>query len=161
MALLRQGGLFDTMVPMTVLCATFEVPYGDEDYLELVRLRDLHLRQPIGLRLHPEDLVGEEQHRHFAIKEAGSCVGGLIAVRLAPDSAKLRQMWVLPELRGQGHGTHLLETVEQVLMLDGVSHFMLHSRQDATGFYAKCGYEEVGGIFPEVGRPHQRMDKFM
>jgi N-acetylglutamate synthase-like GNAT family acetyltransferase len=149
------------MVVMTVLCPTFEVPHGGSDYLELVRLRDLHLRQPIGLRLQDEDLAGEERQRHFAIKEAGSIVGGLIAVHLSPDSMKLRQMWVLPELQGQGHGRDLLQTVEQVLRLDGISHFTLHARRDAVGFYRKCGYEPVGGTFVEVGIPHQRMDKFV
>jgi GNAT superfamily N-acetyltransferase len=146
---------------MTVVCPTFEVAHGGEDYLELVRLRDLHLRQPIGLHLHAEDRIGEERHRHFAIKDEGVIAGGLIAVRLSPDSAKLRQMWVLPELRGQGHGRHLIETVEQVLLLDGVSHFTLHARENARGFYEKCGYEVVGGIFTEVDRPHLRMDKFV
>lgn len=146
---------------MIVTCPTHEVGYGSADYLELVRLRDLHLRQPIGLRLNPADRVGEDSHRHFAIKEGDQIAGGLIAVRLSPDSAKLRQMWVLPELRGQGHGRNLLETVEQLLVLHGVSHFFLHARQDVIGFYEKCGYSTVGGIITEVGRPHQRMDKFV
>jgi N-acetylglutamate synthase-like GNAT family acetyltransferase len=143
-----------------VSCTTFEVPHGGVDYLELVRLRELHLRQPLGLRLREEERAGEERQRHFAIKEAGSIVGGLIALRLSPDSVKFRQMWVLPELRGQGNGMHLLDTVEQALVEEGVSHFTLHARTEATGFYCKCGYEPVGGIFMEVGRPHQRMDKF-
>ena len=46
---------------MTVSCATFEVPYGGEDYLELTRLRDLHLRQPIGLRLAQTTLLDHSQ----------------------------------------------------------------------------------------------------
>ena len=141
-------------------CPTFEVPHGSPDYLELVRLRDLYLRQPLGLRLHGEDLSGEASQRHFAIKEAGSIVGGLLALRLSADSVKLRQMWILPELRGRGNGKHLLRTVEQALLQDGVRHFTLHAREQAIGFYRKCGYEPVGGPFTEIGLPHQRMDKF-
>jgi GNAT superfamily N-acetyltransferase len=148
--------MFAAMVP----CPTFEVPHGGADYLELVRLRDLYLRQPLGLCLHDEDLSDEAWQRHFAIKQAGSIVGGLIALRLSADSVKLRQMWILPELRGQGNGKQLLATVEQALLQDGVRHFTLHARRDATGFYRKCGYDPVGTLFTEIGLPHQRMDKF-
>lgn len=146
---------------MTLTMPIQEVPYNSPDYLEIVRLRDLHLRQPIGLRLHDEDRVGEDQHRHFALKDgSGAISGGLIAVPLSVNSAKLRQMWILPELRGQGHGKHLLETVERALWMDGFRHFTLHARQNATGFYAGCGYEVVGSVFVEVGKPHLRMDKY-
>ena len=48
-----------------------------------------------------------------------------------------------------------------MLLLDGVSPFLLHARENATGFYEKCGYEVVGGILTEVGGPHLRMDKFV
>lgn len=146
---------------MTFSMPILEIPYNSNDYHELVRLRDLHLRQPIGLRLHDEDRAGEDGHRHFALKDEGGVIaGGLIVVPLAAHSAKLRQMWILPELRGQGHGKHLLETVERALWMDGFRHFTLNARQNATGFYTECGYEVVGSVFVEVGKPHLRMDKY-
>lgn len=138
-----------------------EITYDSSDYHELVRLRDLHLRQPIGLRLHDEDRLGEDAHRHFALKdEGGGISGGIIAVPLAPHSAKLRQMWILPELRGVGHGKHLLETVERALWMEGYRHFTLNARQNATGFYTECGYEVVSSVFIEVGKPHLTMEKY-
>ena len=137
-----------------------EVAYGSREYFELVRLRDLHLRQPIGRRLYDEDRVGEERHRHFALEEDGTIVGGLIAVPLEHESAKLRQMWIHPDIRGQGNGRHLLESVESVLVSDGFRHFTLHARQNAAEFYAKSGYQAIGTYFTEVGRPHLRMDKY-
>jgi len=146
---------------MILTMSVAEVPYGSPDYLELVRLRDLHLRQPIGLRLHEEDRIGEEGHRHFALTEGGRIIGGMIAVPLDTGSAKLRQMWIHPQWRDRGQGRHLLETVEQLLAAEGVRHFTLHARENAAGFYAKSGYELIGGIFPEVGRPHLRMDKYL
>jgi GNAT superfamily N-acetyltransferase len=138
-----------------------EYSYGSDGYLNLVRLRDLHLRQPIGLRLNAEDRVGEERHRHFALEEDGVAVGGLIAVPLDARTAKLRQMWIHPGLRSGGHGTYLLTFVEAELANAGVRKFTLHARQNAVGFYRKNGYACVGGIFTEVGRPHQAMEKVL
>jgi GNAT superfamily N-acetyltransferase len=144
---------------MTLVMNLVEVDHGSPAYHELVRLRDLHLRQPIGLRLKPEDLTGEEAHRHFALVENGIIRGGLIANPLGPADAKLRQMWIHPDLRGRGHGRELLAGVEARLAGEGVSGFILHARQNAAAFYGKCGYGTVGGTFLEVGRPHLRMEK--
>ena len=138
-----------------------EVPYDSAEYLELARLRDLHLRQPIGLRLRDTDRIGEDRHRHFLLEKEGLIVGGLIAVPLSPESAKLRQMWIHPDHRGLGYGQHLLEAVEQLLGSQGVRNFTLHARENAADFYAKSGYETIGEGFMEVGRPHLRMDKYV
>lgn len=136
-----------------------EFDHGSPGYVELVRLRDLHLRQPIGLRLSPGDTAGEETQRHFALVENGGIVGGLIANPCGSGSAKLRQMWIHPDLRGQGHGRVLLSEVESRLAGEGIRHFVLHAREDAAGFYATGGYRTVGDVFIEVGRPHLRMEK--
>jgi predicted GNAT family N-acyltransferase len=146
---------------MTSTMTVVEFPHGSPGYHELVRLRDLHLRQPIGLRLRDEDRVGEETHRHFALVENDVILGGLIANPLGADAAKLRQMWIDPGLRGQGHGRDLLEEAERRLVSEGVRHFVLHARENAAGFYRASGYQAVGGVFTEVGRPHLRMEKHL
>lgn len=144
---------------MILVMHVVEFAHDSPGYRELVRLRDLHLRQPIGLRLHPEDLAGEENHRHFALVEGEEIFGGLIANPYGHATAKLRQMWIHPDLRGQGHGHELLSEVESRLAAEGVDHFILHARQNAAGFYEKSGYQAVGDLFTEVGRPHLRMEK--
>lgn len=144
---------------MTSVTSIVEIAHDSPGYHQLVSLRDLHLRQPIGLRLHPADLAGEEGHRHFALVEDGRILGGLIANPLGPDRAKLRQMWIHPDLRGQGHGRELLSEVEARLASEGVTGFVLHARQNAAGFYEKCGYVARGEPFTEVGRPHLLMEK--
>ena len=144
---------------MTLVMNVVEFAHDTPGYRELVRLRDLHLRQPIGLRLSPEDLDGEELHRHFALVEGAEIIGGLIATPLGPASAKLRQMWIHPDLRGQGRGHELLSDVESRLAGEGVNFFVLHARENAAGFYVKSGYRPVGDLFTEVGRPHLRMEK--
>ena len=144
---------------MTLVMNVVEFAQESPGYRELIRLRDLHLRQPIGLWLRPEDLVGEELHRHFALVEGEEIFGGLIANPHGPGSAKLRQMWIHPDLRGQGHGHELLSEVETRLSAAGVNFFVLHARQNAAAFYEKNGYRPVGDLFTEVGRPHLRMEK--
>jgi len=144
---------------MTLVMNVVEFAHESPGYRELVRLRDLYLRQPIGLRLRPEDLVGEDFHRHFALVEGGKILGGLIANPHGPGSAKLRQMWIHPDLRGLGHGHELLSEVEARLAGEGVNLFILHARQSAAGFYEKNGYRPVGDLFTEVGCPHLRMEK--
>lgn len=144
---------------MTAVTTITEYPHGSAGYQELVRLRDLHLRQPIGLRLHDEDRVGEAQHRHFALIENEMIVGGLIANPEGSCGAKLRQMWIHPDLRGRGLGSELLAGVEATLASEGRSRFSLHSRKNAIGFYLKNGYRKVGDFIIEVGRPHLRMEK--
>ena len=144
---------------MTLVMHVVEFAHASSGYHELVRLRDLHLRQPIGLRLHAEDLAGEELHRHFALVDDGEIFGGLIANPCGPGGAKLRQMWIHPDLRGQGHGRELLSEVESRLIGEGVNFFVLHARENAAGFYRKSGYRAVGDHFTEVGRPHLRMEK--
>jgi len=136
-----------------------EIAHGSDDYLELVRLRDLHLRKPLGLRMSEEDLAGEETQRHFALVWNEAILGGVIANPTRSDTAKLRQMWIDPSLRGQGSGRSLLEEVERRLASEGISHFILNARETAVGFYQSSGYEVVGETFTEVGISHLRMEK--
>jgi predicted GNAT family N-acyltransferase len=144
---------------MTQAMAIVEIPHGSPGYLELVRLRDLHLRQPIGLRMSEEDLAGEETQRHFALVWNEVILGGLIANPTLADTVKLRQMWIDPSLRGQGCGRVLLEEVERRLAAEGVVHFILNARESAVGFYQGSDYEVLGERFTEVGIPHLRMKK--
>lgn len=144
---------------MTPVISIVEIAHDSPGYHELVRLRDLHLRQPIGLRLRPADLAGEDGHRHFALVEEGRILGGLIANPLGAGQAKLRQMWIDPALRGQNHGRSLLAEVEARLAAEGTTRFILHARENAAGFYRKSGYTVHGEPFTEVGRPHLRMEK--
>ena len=138
-----------------------EFPHGSPGYLELVRLRDLHLRKPIGLWMSEQDLAGEETQRHFALIWNDVILGGLVANPIRTDTAKLRQMWVDPSLRGQGRGRQLLEEVELRLATEGIRHFILNARESAVGFYQSSGYEVVGETFTEVGIPHVRMEKLI
>lgn len=144
---------------MTPVTGVVEYPHGSPGYLELLRLRDLHLRQPLGLRLSAGDRADEESQRHFALEDDGVIIGGLIARPVGEATVKLRQMWVDPAHRGRGHGGNLLATVESLLVANGTRHFTLHARADAAGFYRRNGYVAVGDAFIEVGLPHLKMEK--
>ena len=136
-----------------------EIPYGSESYQAEYALRHEVLRVPIGLSLHDENLSHERDQLHFGLFEDGKLVACVIAVLLLPNEAKIRQMAVSPEHQGQGCGRRIIEDLEQHLASRGVTHFSMHARMSAVGFYEKLGYTRIGKEFPEVGIPHIRMEK--
>ncbi|MGB6220171.1 GNAT family N-acetyltransferase [Haloferula sp.] len=138
-----------------------EIPYGSEFYRQNLIFRDLHLRQPLGLNLNTDDTENEADHRHFALLDGKTIIGGLIARPTDHRSMRFRQMWINPPLHGKGHGKHLLITVETILAKEGITHFTLHARQSARDFYLKCDYLPLGKTFTEVGIPHIAMDKHL
>ena len=73
---------------------------------------------------------------------------------------QIRQMAVRAEFQRRGLGRRLMNSVEALLQDEGgVDRIFLNARVSAAGFYARLGYQPAGEIFPEVGIPHQRMEK--
>ena len=137
-----------------------QIPFGSADYEQACRLRHEVLRAPIGLNLFAEDLSPERQQEHFgSFDPAGQIVACLVAVRLSPEQAKLRQMAVHPARQRQGHGQRILRAVEQHLAASRIRRITLHARTTAAPFYAALGYQSVGEEFTEVGIPHVVMEK--
>lgn len=136
-----------------------EIHYGSEAYRSEFALRHEVLRVPIGLSLHDEDLSNEPDQLHFGLFDDDELVACVIAVVLSPNEAKIRQMAVSPEHQGKGCGRRIIEGLERNLAARGVTHFSMHARMSAVGFYVKLGYSTIGGEFTEVGLPHVRMEK--
>ena len=136
-----------------------QIPYGSESFKAKCTLRHEVLRVPIGLSLHDEDLSGERDQLHFGLFDEDELVACVIAVLLSPTEAKIRQMAVSPEHQGKGWGRRVIEGMEQQLIAEGVTHFAMHARMSAVGFYEKLGYSGIGEEFTEVGLPHVRMEK--
>jgi hypothetical protein len=137
-----------------------EITFGSDDYRKECKLRNEVLRVPLGLNLFDEDLSNENQLIHFGIFDPNrNLVACVIALACSPTAIKIRQMAVDPALQGKGYGSSIIRFLEDSLAQRGFTHFSMHARLTAVGFYEKLGYVKVGPIFTEVHIPHVQMEK--
>jgi len=76
--------------------------------------------------------------------------------RLTPQG-RIGRMAVLPDWRGRGIGSALLDLVLARAAERGLDRVELHAQCHALGFYRRFGFEAVGPEFDEAGIPHRRM----
>ena len=72
---------------------------------------------------------------------------------------KMRQVAVSPALQGKGLGKIMVTKVELWIKYKGYKKIVLSARDTAVAFYLSMDYSIDGGIFEEVGIPHQSMFK--
>lgn len=136
------------------------IDYGSDAFTRECELRERVLRVPLGLSLADEDLSEESRQSHFGLFDpAGNLVACVIAVRLSPTRAKIRQMAVCGSYQNQGWGRHIIRCLEARLAELGHEEVFMHARSGAVGFYEKLGYRKAGPEFVEVGIPHFLMEK--
>lgn len=129
-------------------------------FKDIFELRDLVLRQPLGLSLYEEDTSGDREDEIFVLKQEEKPIACLMLKPVENGVYKLRQMAVIEEYQGKGWGKLLVETAEKWLKEEkNTSVVRLHARAYATTFYKKLGYSISGEPFSEVGIPHFFMEK--
>ncbi|MCU0841918.1 MAG: GNAT family N-acetyltransferase [Thiobacillaceae bacterium] len=85
--------------------------------------------------------------------------GGIVGIaRLAPDH-RIGRMAVLPEWRGRGIGSALLEAVLDRAEEKGLRQVTLHAQSHAVPFYGRFGFRPVGDEFLEADIPHRLMTR--
>lgn len=136
-----------------------EIQWRSPWYEQAISLRDELLRRPLGLIFTEEDLAEEENHLHFGLADGDQLVAIVVAVPLAANRAKIRQMAVAQSRQRQGLGTMLMHQVEASLRERGFREIELNARDIATQFYEKLGYTCEGDEFIEVTIPHYKMVK--
>ena len=137
-----------------------EIEFASDEYYRECELRDVELRQPLGLKLWTEDLAAERAQRHFGLfSEQRELLACVIAVPQTDSAVKIRQMAVASSQQGRGLGRSLIGQMETRLSREGVRHFWMHARLEAVGFYERLGYHRSGEVFTEVGIDHVRMEK--
>ena len=75
---------------------------------------------------------------------------------VAPATAKVERVAVLPAYRGRGVGREIMRTVESVIP-EGITELLVHSQRAVEGFYEGLGYRRDSGVFVEAGIDHVRM----
>jgi predicted GNAT family N-acyltransferase len=83
--------------------------------------------------------------------------GQAIATGRLLSSGKIGRLAVLRQYRGQGVGTHLLQTILKYGKEQKVNQFFLHAQASASGFYERIGFKPIGPVFNEAGIDHIKM----
>ncbi len=136
-----------------------EAPYGSDTYRQALRLREMVLRQPLGLTMSEAELADDEHRRHFCALASGAVIGSVSFKPLGPHTLQLKQMVVAEDRRHETVGARLLAFAEAWARRERYGLILLNARIGAEGFYARHGYALEGEIFDENTLPHIRMTK--
>lgn len=135
------------------------IDHDSKEYKQMVDLRTLILRKPLGLSFSEEDLAKEKDNILIAAYEDEVMLGCCMLVQVAPDTVQLRQMAVKAGLQGKGIGRVLMQFAENISRDRGNKKIIMHARKSAAGFYEKLGYKIFGQEFTELNLPHYHMEK--
>ena len=135
------------------------IDHGSSEYHQMVKLRDIILRKPLGLSFTPEDLEKEKDNMLIGAFDDERMLGCCMLVEEQPDIVRLRQMAVLNDLQGKGIGRALMNFAENLARDRGYKIIRMHARDNAVGFYEKVGYRVKGDKFIEITIPHYVMEK--
>ncbi|MHC4432747.1 MAG: GNAT family N-acetyltransferase [Planctomycetota bacterium] len=105
----------------------------------------------------PESVELDDRDPDCAHVLASDESGNPIGTARMEASGKIGRMAVLPEHRGRGVGTKMLETIMEHGRSGGITVFHLSAQISALGFYRKMGFETYGERFQEAGIVHVNM----
>jgi predicted GNAT family N-acyltransferase len=94
-----------------------------------------------------------------ALDPAGRCLGTGRFVRLDSRTCQIGRMAVAAAHRKQGVGAMVLEALERMARLRGLSEIVVHAQLPAESFFRNRGYATEGPPFKEEGVPHLLMRK--
>jgi predicted GNAT family N-acyltransferase len=94
-----------------------------------------------------------------AFDEGSRCVGTGRIVRLDARTAQVGRMAVAKDVRKHGVGALVLEALERMAAMRGLSDLVVASQLPAESFYRNRGYARQGEPFLDQGVPHVMMRK--
>jgi GNAT superfamily N-acetyltransferase len=101
-----------------------------------------------GLIGYNTEKMGRQKYRRFAVslRDDGEVVGGIIG-EVWMTVLFIQFFWIEARFRGKGHGTALIEKIEQEARQFGaVRSYVDTMSVQAPAFYRACGYEAFGAI---------------
>lgn len=102
---------------------------------------------------------GQDEAGVHAVALIDGRVVGTGRLLLGTSEGRVGRMAVLPEMRRQGIGGRILETLEETARARGLAQVLLHAQTYVKTFYASHGYREEGAPFTEAGIEHVAMRK--
>lgn len=137
-----------------------KIAFATPEYDDTVRLRTEVLRKPLGMTFAAEDLAAEYDQDLFAFYDpADKLVGCLVFKEIDPNTTKMRQVAISPDMQNQGLGQIMVIKSEAWCKYKGYDKIVLSARDVAVNFYLKMDYHIEGDMFEEVGIPHRHMFK--
>jgi len=94
-----------------------------------------------------------------AFDEQGRCVGTGRVVRSDARTAQIGRMAVAADQREHGIGGLVLEALERMARMRGISELTVNSQLPAEAFYKNRGFVRLGNPFLDQGVPHVVMRK--
>jgi GNAT superfamily N-acetyltransferase len=101
-----------------------------------------------GLIGYNTEKMGRQKYRRFAVslRDDGEVVGGIVG-EVWMTVLFIQFFWIEARFRGKGHGTALIEKIEQEARQFGaVRSYVDTMSVQAPAFYRACGYEAFGAI---------------
>jgi N-acetylglutamate synthase-like GNAT family acetyltransferase len=135
------------------------IDHGSKDYEQMIALRQILLRKPLGLSFNDDELQEEKSDILIGCFDDDKLEGCCLLTQMSPDTLRLRQMAVASGLQGKGIGKVLLQFAENIARDRKFKKIVMHARKTATGFYEKLGYKISSKEFEEVTIPHFIMEK--
>ncbi|HMJ47917.1 MAG TPA: GNAT family N-acetyltransferase [Ferruginibacter sp.] len=136
-----------------------QIDHGSKEYQQMVQLRNLILRQPLGLSFTKEELEMEKDDILIAAFDDDIMLGCCVLSCIDTNTLRLRQMAVSDTLQGKGIGASIMYFAENLARDRGYKRMSMHARNIVIGFYEKFGYKVKGDEFIEVNLPHHIMEK--
>lgn len=134
------------------------IKYYSNAYWQILRLREIELRLPLGLRFSRADIEKEKDEWIFGL-EFNSVIVASCQYIVEGDKAKMRQVATKKKFQGKGLGRELYLLTEKKMIENGIKEIYCHSRISAAPFYQKFNFEIASEEFLEVGIPHIIMRK--
>ena len=113
----------------------------------------------------PKDVEVDEQDRlsgrcsHFLIRCRKKDAGTIRCLDTAEKTIRIQRFCFLKQFRNLGYGRAVLKFIEDRYRKMGKTKAELNAKYEARGFYEKCGYKKVSGVFMEAGVQHVAMMK--
>ena len=136
-----------------------QIDHGTAEYIQMIELREMVLRRPLGLSYSHDELARERDDILIVCTDDGEMLGCCILTEIDKETVRLRQMAVPDKLHGKGIGASVIHFAENLAKDKGYRCVTMHSRDSAIGFYERFGYKIKGNQFKEVNLPHHIMEK--
>ncbi|HEY9736987.1 MAG TPA: GNAT family N-acetyltransferase [Trichocoleus sp.] len=87
----------------------------------------------------------------WVVEQEGSIVGtaGYYPIERGEKAVEIRKMYLLPVVRGQGLGRHLLQALEQAIWQRGFEQIWIETAsvlKEAVKLYEQSGYQPASGV---------------